>query len=85
VREISDTEPITLVNSLNPYRIEGQKTASFEVIDHLGLSLPIIASPLEMQGISLLTGKGIKSIGKRAVWKVFRRCLDFRQKERPLL
>src|SRR5512139_3232763 len=36
VREISDTEPITLVNSLNPYRIEGQKTASFEVIDHLG-------------------------------------------------
>jgi threonine synthase len=36
VRKISDEEPITLVNSLNPYRIEGQKTASFEVIDHLG-------------------------------------------------
>ena len=36
VREISETEPVTLVNSLNPYRIEGQKTASFEVIDHLG-------------------------------------------------
>ncbi|MCJ7782415.1 MAG: threonine synthase [Desulfobacterales bacterium] len=38
VREISETEPVTLVNSLNPYRIEGQKTASFEVIDHLGFS-----------------------------------------------
>jgi threonine synthase len=36
VREIAETEPITLVNSLNPYRIEGQKTAAFEVIDHLG-------------------------------------------------
>lgn len=36
VREISETEPITLVNSLNPYRIEGQKTAAFEVVDHLG-------------------------------------------------
>jgi len=36
VREISDTEPITLVNSLNPYRIEGQKTAAFEIIDCLG-------------------------------------------------
>ena len=28
--------PITLVNSLNPYRIEGQKTASFEIVDVLG-------------------------------------------------
>jgi len=36
VKEISETEPITLVNSLNPYRIEGQKTAAFEVVDHLG-------------------------------------------------
>ncbi len=36
VREISDAYPLTLVNSLNPYRIEGQKTASFEIIDVLG-------------------------------------------------
>jgi threonine synthase len=36
VREISETEPVTLVNSLNPYRIEGQKTAAFEIIDSLG-------------------------------------------------
>lgn len=35
VKEITDTQPITLVNSLNPYRIEGQKTASFEIIDEL--------------------------------------------------
>jgi threonine synthase len=36
VREITEEYPITLVNSLNPYRIEGQKTAAFEVCDQLG-------------------------------------------------
>lgn len=36
VREISEKYPITMVNSLNPYRIEGQKTASFEICDALG-------------------------------------------------
>jgi threonine synthase len=36
VREISEDYPVTLVNSLNPYRIEGQKTAAFEVCDQLG-------------------------------------------------
>jgi len=38
VREITEDYPITLVNSLNPYRIEGQKTAAFEVCDQLGES-----------------------------------------------
>jgi len=36
VKHITDNFPITLVNSLNPFRIEGQKTASFEVVDQLG-------------------------------------------------
>jgi threonine synthase len=36
VRTISERHPVTLVNSLNPYRIEGQKTAAFEIIDVLG-------------------------------------------------
>ncbi|MBO5738038.1 threonine synthase [bacterium] len=36
VRAISETHPITLVNSVNPYRIEGQKTGAFEVCDALG-------------------------------------------------
>jgi threonine synthase len=35
-REITDKYPIVLVNSVNPYRIEGQKTGSFEIIDFLG-------------------------------------------------
>ena len=35
VREISKNYPITLVNSVNPYRIEGQKTGAFEIIEAL--------------------------------------------------
>lgn len=36
VRYITEKYPVTLVNSLNPNRIEGQKTAAFEIIDELG-------------------------------------------------
>ncbi len=36
VRSLTDKHPVTLVNSLNPNRIEGQKTAAFEIIDALG-------------------------------------------------
>jgi threonine synthase len=36
VREIGETEPIAIVNSINPYRLQGQKTASFEIIEVLG-------------------------------------------------
>ena len=36
VREIAEKEPIALVNSVNPNRIEGQKTGAFEIIEQLG-------------------------------------------------
>ncbi|MFB0559472.1 MAG: threonine synthase [Dehalococcoidales bacterium] len=36
VRSLTEKHPVTLVNSLNPHRIEGQKTAAFEIIDILG-------------------------------------------------
>ncbi len=36
VREICASHPIALVNSVNPYRIQGQKTAAFEIVDALG-------------------------------------------------
>ncbi len=35
-RELADDYPVTLVNSVNPFRIEGQKTAAFEIVDVLG-------------------------------------------------
>ncbi|HEX2064781.1 MAG TPA: threonine synthase, partial [Acidimicrobiales bacterium] len=36
VRELAEQAPVTVVNSINPFRIEGQKTAAFEVVDALG-------------------------------------------------
>ncbi len=36
VKQVAERHPITLVNSVNPYRLEGQKTAAFEVCDQLG-------------------------------------------------
>ncbi len=36
VMQIAERYPVTLVNSINPFRIEGQKTAAFEVVDQLG-------------------------------------------------
>jgi threonine synthase len=36
VRSLAEKHPVTLVNSLNSYRIEGQKTAAFEIVDDLG-------------------------------------------------
>ena len=35
-RQLTDRHPIALVNSVNPYRIQGQKTAAFEIVDELG-------------------------------------------------
>src|SRR5438094_3897732 len=36
VRRIAESHPVTLVNSINPFRLEGQKTGAFEVVDQLG-------------------------------------------------
>lgn len=36
VKEVSETSPVVLVNSVNPYRLQGQKTAAFEIVEALG-------------------------------------------------
>lgn len=38
VRDLGESEQVTVVNSINPYRIEGQKTGAFEIVDMLGVS-----------------------------------------------
>ncbi len=45
-----DDHPITLVNSVNPYRLEGQKTGAFEVCDDLGRAPDILAIPVGNAG-----------------------------------
>ncbi|WP_342567180.1 threonine synthase [Psychrobacillus sp. FSL K6-4046] len=60
VRTISESSPITLVNSVNPYRIEGQKTASFEICDVLGAAPDYLAIPVGNAGNITAYWKGFK-------------------------
>jgi threonine synthase len=60
VRNISEEEPIALVNSVNPYRLEGQKTAAFEVCDQLGAAPDILAIPVGNAGNISAYWKGFK-------------------------
>ncbi|MGN6814509.1 MAG: threonine synthase [Solirubrobacterales bacterium] len=50
VRELSQKHPIELVNSVNPHRIEGQKTAAFEVVEDLGEMPGALAIPVGNAG-----------------------------------
>lgn len=36
VREVAESAPVTIVNSINPFRLQGQKTAAFEIVEELG-------------------------------------------------
>ena len=50
VRELSTKYPIELVNSVNPYRIQGQKTAAFEIVDDLGHAPDWLCIPMGNAG-----------------------------------
>jgi threonine synthase len=50
VRDLCERYPVTLVNSVNPYRIEGQKTAAFEIVDELGDAPDVLAIPVGNAG-----------------------------------
>lgn len=50
VVQISEKHPICLVNSINPYRIEGQKTAAFEICDTLGAAPDWLCLPVGNAG-----------------------------------
>lgn len=60
VRDIAEKEAVTLVNSVNPYRIEGQKTAAFEVIEQLGKAPDVLAIPVGNAGNITAYWKGFK-------------------------
>jgi threonine synthase len=45
-----DDHPVTLVNSVNPFRLEGQKTAAFEICDDLGAAPDVLAIPVGNAG-----------------------------------
>ena len=50
VVDLTDRHPIALVNSINPYRIEGQKSAAFEICDQLGSAPDVLCLPVGNAG-----------------------------------
>lgn len=60
VRTLVEKHPITLVNSLNPHRIEGQKTAAFEIVDELGNAPDYFFIPVGNAGNITAYWKGFK-------------------------
>src|SRR5437763_5613727 len=63
VRELARKHPIELVNSVNPYRIEGQKTAAFEVMDELGDPPDALAIPVGNAGNITAWWRGFQELG----------------------
>ncbi|MCP4652959.1 MAG: threonine synthase [Candidatus Omnitrophica bacterium] len=60
VKDISENYPVTMVNSINPYRIEGQKTASFEIADYFGDAPHFHSLPVGNAGNITAYWKGYK-------------------------
>jgi threonine synthase len=63
VRELTDTNPIVLVNSVNEYRIEGQKTAAFELHEDLDGELELLCIPVGNAGNITSYWRGFKEVG----------------------
>ena len=61
VRELTQRHPIALVNSVNPFRLEGQKTAAFEVLDALG-ELDALCIPVGNAGNVTAYWKGFREM-----------------------
>jgi threonine synthase len=65
VKEATSKLPITLVNSINPYRIEGQKTGAFEIVDELGQAPDYQFMPVGNAGNITAYWKGYKEYNDR--------------------
>src|SRR6187549_3461236 len=63
VRELADRHPIALVNSVNDFRIEGQKTGAFEVCDELGEAPDVLCIPVGNAGNVTSWWKGFQEYG----------------------
>jgi threonine synthase len=64
VKQIVERQPVELVNSINPYRIEGQKTAAFEVCDELGAAPDALSIPVGNAGNITAWWKGFCEYGQ---------------------
>jgi threonine synthase len=65
VRELARRHPVSLVNSVNEFRIEGQKTAAFEVAEQLDGELDALCIPVGNAGNITAYWKGFSEVGQR--------------------
>ncbi|MHB8656637.1 MAG: threonine synthase [Solirubrobacteraceae bacterium] len=65
VRELAARHPISLVNSVNEFRIQGQKTAAFEIAEELGSDLDALCIPVGNAGNITAYWKGFGEVGMR--------------------
>jgi len=77
VKEISAKGEYTLVNSLNPYRIEGQKTAAFEVVDILSDAPDYLAIPVGNAGNITAYWRGFKEYQQAGISTKLPKMLGF--------
>ncbi|MDO8578861.1 MAG: threonine synthase [Dehalococcoidales bacterium] len=77
VRTLVEKHPITLVNSVNPYRIEGQKTAAFEIIDMLGEAPDYLFIPVGNAGNITAYWKGFVEYNQTGKSKIRPKMMGF--------
>ena len=77
VKDITKDGKITLVNSINPYRIEGQKTGAFEIVDDLGDAPEYHAIPVGNAGNITAYWKGYKEYKKAGKSEILPKMLGF--------
>jgi len=77
VRAITDKYPVELVNSINPFRIEGQKTAAFEICDDLNDAPTLHAIPVGNAGNITAYWKGYNEYKKAGKSKTLPKMLGF--------
>jgi threonine synthase len=77
VLALTEKHPVTLVNSLNPNRIEGQKTAAFEVVDTLGEAPDYLFIPVGNAGNITAYWKGFREYHEAGKSKVLPRMMGF--------
>lgn len=69
VKEIADHAPVTIVNSINPFRIQGQKTAAFEIVEELGDAPDYHCIPVGNAGNITAYWMGYKEYNKDGIAK----------------
>ncbi len=77
VKEVAARAPVTIVNSINPYRLQGQKTAAFEIIEALGRAPDFHCIPVGNAGNITAHWMGYKEFARDGLAKTLPRMCGY--------